>query len=238
MTTEILKLVVAAALRPAVPVVPQRDPLVADLITALIANKSGGGGDGVDAIELQKLLNEARKEGKEEGRQLGEALSAAMGEGDGVARVLASALPSVVEAFGKAQQSYQQAGRPLEPRRPNPPTQPATLQPVHEEPAPVTTGPVWINALRPALPLMLSWARAGKDPSIKAANTVDDLSDQIREMIAVQAEEPNFVASVIEAIPEMSQTPELQTWFNVYLGTIQEMLTTADDGPDAMPVEG
>lgn len=207
---------------------PQIDPLMTTLITALVGR--GKSGDGVDPLELQKLLQAAEDRGYNRGKELGEAIAGAAGDGDGVARALASNLPAVVDAFKSAQQSY--AGSQVRPVQPKPKTIAAPATPTPETPAPTTEGEAmgigWINALRPAVPVILNWARSGKDATVKAANTIDDLRDDIRDQIAVQAEEPDFVASVIRAIPEF-QAPEVQTWVTVFLSTIQEILTTPDD---------
>lgn len=209
---------------------PERDPLIGDLLKAVIS-KDSGGGDGVDPIELQKLLNSARSEGYEQGRALGEALATAVGDGDPIARVLATTLPSVVTAFQESQRAYRtaQTNVPIKAAAtaraiPNPPM-PAVVE---ETPVSISNGSDWVNALRPAVPMLLHWARSGKDASVKAANTVDDLNDDIRDAIAVQAEAPDFVQSVLAAIPEF-QAEDVKPWIVMFLSTIQGILTEADD---------
>lgn len=200
---------------------PKENPLLTTLITALIGR--GRESDGVDPIELQKLLADAEGKGYERGKQLGEALAIAAGEGDGVARVIATALPSVVDAFKNAQTAYNGA-RPVT----RAPTATATVA----APAPATVGETvsvnLIDRLRPAVPILVKWARSGKDAAIKAANTLDDLDDSVCDAIAVQAEEPHFVESVLTAIPEFQSPPEVRAWMITFLSTIQETLTSPD----------
>jgi hypothetical protein len=217
---------------------PKTDPLVATLLKAVVENKAGG--EDVSAVQLQKLLSEARAEGYKQGRELGEALATAVGEGDPVARVLATTLPSVIDAFTHAQEAYKTA-------RPNPPARPAMARvtepaasPVPEitEEIPVSfaNGPVWINALRPAVPMLVKLAHAGKDPAIKAANMVDDLNDDIREIIAIQAESSAFVQTVIDSVPEF-QAEDVKPWIVAFLSTIQQILTDEIEGEIPLPGE-
>jgi hypothetical protein len=217
---------------------PKADPLVGKLLDAVVGRESND--NGVDAVELQKLLNSARAEGYQQGKALGEALATAVGEGDPIARVLATTLPSVIDAFNHAQETYKNA-------RPNPPVrqaaarvteQVATPLPKTTEETPVSfaNGPGWVNALRPAVPMLLKWARDGKDAPVKAANTVDDLNDDIREAIAIQAESPDFIESVLNAIPEF-QAEDVRPWIISFLFTIQSILTEAEDGAVSLPGE-
>jgi hypothetical protein len=214
---------------------PTVDPLMQTLITALVGNRKNG--DATDPIELQKLLQAAEDRGYERGKELGEAIAASMGEGDGVARVLATSLPSVIDAFKSAQQSYvRNAPRPAQPATAHvasPATAPAVAPPTTEAEA---MGMGWINALRPAVPVILKWARDGKDAAVKAANTVDDLRDDIRDSIAEQAEAPDFVESVVRAIPEF-QAPDVQPWVTTFLLTVQEILTAPDEPESAADTE-
>jgi hypothetical protein len=217
---------------------PTVDPLMQTLITALIGNKNTG--DSVDPLELQKLLQTAEDRGYNRGKELGEAIAVAGGEGgDGVARALAANLPGVIDAFKSAKQSYDT--HVVSRQVPKPATATATATPAPEIAPPTTEGEAmglgWVNALRPAVPHLLKWAHDGKDAQIKAANTVDDLRDDIRDAIALQAESPDFVVSVISAIPEF-QAPDVQPWVTVFLQTVQEMLTAPDDAePGAEVVE-
>ena len=217
---------------------PKSDPLVGKLLDAVVGRESND--NGVDAVELQKLLNGARAEGYAQGKALGEALATAVGEGDPIARVLATTLPSVIDAFNHAQETYKTA-------RPNPPArsaaarvteQVATPLPKTTEETPVSfaNGPGWVNALRPAAPMLLKWARSGKDAVIKAANTVDDLNDDIREAIAIQAESPDFVQTVLDAMPEF-QAEDVKPWIVAFLSTIQGILTEADESEISLPGE-
>jgi hypothetical protein len=198
---------------------PAVDPLMTTLITALLNGRPSSAG--LDPLKLQEIIQSAESKGYEQGKALGEALAGGS-EGDGVARVLATTLPSVVDAFKQSQMAYVNRGRAL----PAPATAAANPAP---EMQPATEGDEmsWINALKPAVPLIRKWARDGKDARIKAANTIDDLSDTIRDVIAVQAEDENFVASVIAAIPEFQQ-PDVNAWVVLFLETVQDILAPGD----------
>ena len=230
--TEVLRVALTALTQK-----PQVDPLMSTLITALVSGKKTA--DGVDPLELQKLLQAAEDRGYNRGKELGEAIAGAGGEGDGVARALAANLPGVIDAFRSAKQSYDRiAPRPVQPKPAAQFAAPGIVNEPGPEPKPLpTTAPTtegeamglgWINALRPAVPVILKWARDGKDPVVKAQNTIDDLRDDIREAIAAQAEEPDFVSSVITAIPEF-QAPDVQAWVTTFLTTVQETLTDTDE---------
>ena len=226
---EIAKIALAAALRPPPPP-PPRDPMIETLLTAIISRDRS---DGVDPLKLQELLQQAEERGEKRGRELGELSAGVAGEG-GIAGVLASHLPSIAESFATAVGNAKRA-------TPATPAIPATraIPPAPAAPAIATTNspteandvnaPAWLPYLRPTVPLLLKYARSGKDAQIKAANMIDDLSEENRRLIAAFAEAENFVDQVITHIPEF-QAPELKEWFVVFFSTVQDMLTEPEEG--------
>lgn len=223
-TTEILKVVLAKMLTPER---PSHDPLLGTLITALVANKNGA--PGVDPIKLQELLENARNEGYTRGKELGEAVASLGNDPEtSVAAVLARSLPSIAETFGKAVaqgRAHVPLGAPTVARIPAPPTPtPTPTQTTGEDVASNPNAPPWVNYLRPAAPLLLKWARAGKSAEIKAANMLDDLSDTQRELVAGAAESETFVETIIGTIPEF-QALDVVDWMVRFFSAVRDELT-------------
>lgn len=214
----------------AVPERPAVDPLMGTLITALINGRPNS--SGIDPIKLQELLQTARTDGYNQGKELGEAMGIAEGGGDAnIATVLARTLPELAKTFGGAMRTGQRIAAP----RPNPPAPahlPATPAPAHIPVAP-SEGNGNVNDpiaqyLRPAVPIILKWARSNKSAEVKAVNMLDDLSEEQRDVIGKFAENDDFVEMVMQAIPEFHGA-DVDQWCRLFLVTVQNTLAPINE---------
>jgi hypothetical protein len=93
------------------------------------------------------------------------------------------------------------------------------------------TGPAWLVHLRPHLPTILGWARAGKDPGLYAEVIVDNLGAGARLELESRAKEDGFVDQVLASL-----TPEFQpysAWCTEILTNVKDILTI--EMPDGDP---
>ncbi|MGI8481226.1 MAG: hypothetical protein ACR2MF_04060 [Chthoniobacterales bacterium] len=218
---KLMEAVVSRLLAP--PEIPKVDPLMGTLITALISGRPNSAG--IDPVKLQELLQGARAEGYEQGKALGEAISLGGVDGDvSVAAVLAKSIPDVMKAFQSAHHNPPipvQVVTSLPTPTPTPPIQTLTT----EENMPTDAIGTY---LRPAVPIILKWARSGKNPEIKAVNMLDDLTDTQRDGIGLAAERDDFVDSIMKAIPEFNAV-EIDGWCRVFFSTIQNTVAPPDE---------
>lgn len=94
-------------------------------------------------------------------------------------------------------------------------------------------GPAWLIHLRPHLPTILGWARAGKDPGLYAEVIVDNLSPGARLELEARAKEDGFVDQALAGLPVEFQP--YSAWATEVLTTIKDILTSTDTDDDNIP---
>lgn len=194
---------------------PPRDPLVQTLIEKLFDRSQQQPAHDVTAT--LRLVEEARANGIE----LGKAMARNGGSGED------AALGRFLEATGTP--LAQSLARRLDADRQAPRAAPPGGAPA----APSPNVPAWIAQVRGFMPVLLGWARAGKDPANRAALVAEDASDLAFRQIRKAAELPTFVGDVKDALPELC-APDVDEWATEFLTALAaEVLDDAPAQPDA-----
>ncbi|MGE0160723.1 MAG: hypothetical protein AB7T31_15050 [Gemmatimonadales bacterium] len=102
---------------------------------------------------------------------------------------------------------------PLPPGDPRPVAPPAKANGVPR--------PEWYPMIERAIPSMLSWARSGKDPELRADLVVEDLPDNMLGPIHEQLQREGFLGEFVANVPEAGP---LQAWFGEFFGRIRQAL--------------
>lgn len=112
---------------------------------------------------------------------------------------------------------------------PRPAAAPTPLPPPRPEMPPIPEGaPTWLLHLKPHLPTILNWARAGKDPSLYAEVILDNMEPGARMEVAQFAKDPQFVDKTLAALPMFAP---YSAWATEILTAIKELSAEETDGP-------
>jgi hypothetical protein len=202
---------------------PRRDPLL-DTLVAGMMNR-----EGMDVAKLLSMMESAR----ENGLELGKLMSGGGPSGDDVGSLVRDVGKPLIElAKTVAERRQESAGTNGAPRpavqaalkAANPPAQSPTPPAVDVNvPAHVAA---WLPQLRRFLPYVLQWAKAGRDPGIKAAFVIDELDDTQADLLADIALTDTFVSDVLTYVPELlGATPDVREWVTQFLESVRELLT-------------
>lgn len=89
-------------------------------------------------------------------------------------------------------------------------------------PALPPSAPAWMVHLRPQIPTLLAWARAGKDPALYAEVILDNLDPGARMELMAKVGEPGFVDQALASLPMFAP---YSAWATAVLTNIKELLT-------------
>lgn len=82
--------------------------------------------------------------------------------------------------------------------------------------------PMWLQQLSPHLPMIESWARAGKDPALYADYLLDNIPPGIMLEVEEAAKAPDFVDKLVAVLPMFKPYP---AWTKAFLTNIKQTLT-------------
>ena len=192
--------------------VPDKDPM--DLALKLVEIVTAARGEQTHPFaEMAELF----KTGVEIGR-------GAEGGGDSYWPVVEKFAPAIGKVL-EAATARENAARGQPRRLPGPSPTPATTP---EAPV-VLEGPAWLIHLQPHLPVILSWARAGKDPALYAEVILDNLDPGAEMEVATAAKAPDFVEKTVAALPMFKP---YSTWATQVLEEMKLLLLQEDQVPD------
>jgi len=198
------------------------------MITALVSKQSNGGDNALETgMKIAEMINartpspESMKPAFTDLKEIFlagiEAKAAAEGGGDEgylpVIRAFAGPITDLVSHVTKG------GGRP--------PMAAGAIPARPPMPAPVAiSGPGWLVHLQPHLPMLLSWAEAGKDPELYAEVILDNITPGAQMEVAEAAKDPEFVSKTLQALPMFTQ---YSAWATAVLTNMKQLLL---DQPD------
>lgn len=105
-------------------------------------------------------------------------------------------------------------------------------------PAPSPNGrPAWYPVLERAIPQLVAWARAGKDPELRADLVIDDLPDHLLGPVHEQLERgDNFLTEFFEHVPPAG---DFRVWFGTFFQRLRfDLDTMYSEGGDDVGKDG
>lgn len=115
-----------------------------------------------------------------------------------------------------------------------PPGEPPMLPPTPKPPAPVDGRPAWYPVLERALPQLVAWARAAKEPELRADLVLDDLPDHLLGPVHEQLlRGEEFVAEFMMHVPAAEP---FRPWFVAFFARLRlglDTMYTEGDEPAA-----
>lgn len=77
--------------------------------------------------------------------------------------------------------------------------------------------PPWFAIFGPVIPALLGWARAGKDPQLRAELVLDELADEQLGLVHSYLSAEGFSADFFRHVPDAAQT---QDWFGAFFDAV------------------
>lgn len=185
---------------------------------------------------LEALLARGNREPKErsrteELRELLELVTLVQGLGNGGGEK-SSGLDRVIDKLADPLASFFSRAAPT---TSGPPGAPPMIEPPRPPAAPAANGrPAWYPLLERAIPHLVAWARAEKDPELRADVVIDDLPDDMLGPVHEQLSRgDNFFTEFMANVPAAEP---FRPWFGAFFQRLKfdldTMYTEGDDEPE------
>lgn len=88
--------------------------------------------------------------------------------------------------------------------------------------------PDWYECFKPVIPKLISWARSGSNPELRARLILEDVPDQLFNPLARALRSDDFLQEFIEYVPEGAG---LEDWFRIFFDELRAGIRYEDEPP-------